>query len=53
MKCIPKKEWIDIEMEHTKNRFIAEKIARDHIKEYGCKYYPALKKMEAKLKRKN
>jgi hypothetical protein len=52
MTCRIKKEWIDIEMEHTKNRFWAKKIASDHVKEYGCGYYPALKKMERLLGRK-
>ena len=53
MNCKLRKEWIDVEMEHTTNRFIARKIAMDHLKEYGCKYYPALKKMESKLKKLN
>ena len=40
-----------VEMEHTTNSRVARKIALDHIHEYGCKYYPALIKMERKLKR--
>lgn len=52
MNCKLKKKWIDLEMEHTTNRFFAKKIACDHIKEFGSKYYPALIKMERKLKRK-
>lgn len=38
-------------MEHTKNRAVARKIACDHYKEFGARYYPALIKMEAKLAR--
>ena len=52
MKCKLKKEWISIEMEHTKNPAIARKIACDHVKEYGNKYYPALIKMEKRLSKK-
>jgi hypothetical protein len=52
MKCKLKKSWIDIELEHTKSRKIARKIANDHLKEMGCGYYPALIKMEKNLKRK-
>ena len=51
MKCKLKKSWIDIEMEHTKNRNIAKKIACDHVKEFKG-YYPALIKMERRLRRK-
>ena len=52
MECKLKKKWIEIEMEHTKNPAIARKIAKDHILEYGCDYYPALLKMEKKLSKK-
>lgn len=38
-------------MEHTKNPRYAKKIALDHFKEYGNAYYPALIRMEKKLKR--
>jgi len=51
MKCKVKKQWIDLEMEHTKSRKIARKIVGDHIREFGCTYYPALLKMEAKLEK--
>jgi hypothetical protein len=51
MTCKIKKAWIDIEMEHTNSRKTAEKIVNDHLKEMGCGYYPALIKMEKKLKR--
>ena len=51
LKCRVKKEWISNEMEHTKNRWFAEKIVRDHIKEYGCNYYPELKKLQKRLKK--
>jgi len=43
---------VKIEMEHTKSKKKAKKIATDHIKELGKAYYPALVKMEAKLKKK-
>ena len=48
--CI-KKRWINLEMEHTKNPNVAKKIVQDHIREFGCKYYPALIKLESKLKK--
>lgn len=51
LKCKIKKDWIEEEMIHTKNKFFAEKIVKDHVKEFGCKYYPALKKLERRLKR--
>jgi hypothetical protein len=50
-KCKLKKSWIDIELEHTKNRKVAKKIAQDHVNELGCGYYPSLIKMEKKLKK--
>lgn len=40
-----------VEMEHTTNRFIAEKIAKQHLCEFPS-YYKALKKMETRLKKK-
>lgn len=55
--CKLKKAWIDIEMEHSslfpkaKRRLMAKKIAQQHLDELGCGYYPALIKMEAKLKK--
>jgi hypothetical protein len=52
MDCKLKKSWIKAEMEHTSNPKIARKIACDHVKELGAGYYPALFKMEAKLKKK-
>lgn len=52
MVCKPKKSWINIELEHTKSRRLAKKIAGDHIKEFGCAYYPALMKMEKSLTKK-
>ena len=52
MTCRLKKEWIDIELEHTKDRKVARKIACDHVKELGQRYYPALIKMEKKLGKK-
>ena len=44
------KTWIDIEMEHTKSRKRARRIVEQHLAEYKD-YYPALIKMEAKLKK--
>lgn len=44
-------KWVDVEMEHTKSRRFARKIAQDHVNEFGCKYYPALLKMERRLRR--
>ena len=52
MGCKLKKAWIDIELEHTKDRSVARKIACDHYKEFGARYYPALIKMEKKLSKK-
>ena len=49
-KCKLKKAWIEIEKEHTSSEKVARKIACDHYKEFGAKYYPALIKMEARLK---
>ena len=40
-----------IEMEHTKNRWFAEKIAKDHLKEYPNYYTKGLIPMEKRLKR--
>ena len=51
MKCTINPSWIKLEMEHTKNRNYARKIVNDHIREFGCNYYPELIKMEKKLKR--
>lgn len=39
-----------MELEHTKNKRVAKKIAKDHLDEFP-KYYTALVKMEKKLKR--
>ena len=51
MACKIKKSWIELEKEHTKSNEKAKKIVEDHLKEFGCNYYPALIKMEKKLKR--
>jgi hypothetical protein len=40
---------IKVEMEHTSNKIIAEKIARDHLTEFPD-YYTALAEMEKNLK---
>jgi hypothetical protein len=57
MKCKIKKEWIATELdEHgslfpkNKRLLMAKKIATAHVIENGCAYYPALFKLEAKLK---
>jgi len=55
MGCKVKKAWVNIEMEHSHlfkigdKRLMAKKIAKDHIAEMGCSYYPSLIKMEKKL----
>lgn len=49
MTCKIKKEWVNIEKEHTKSNKKAEKIVNDHINEFGCRYYPELIKMEKRL----
>lgn len=53
MKCKIKKSWVDLEMEHTTSRTFARKIVNDHIREFGCSYYPTLTKLEKKLKRRS
>jgi hypothetical protein len=40
-----------MEKEHTNSDKKAEKIVEEHIKAHGCDYYPALIKMEKKLRR--
>lgn len=52
MSCKIRKSWIDLELEHTSSRKTAKNIVKDHIREFGCDYYPALKKMEKQLKKK-
>ena len=55
-KCKVKNSWVKVEMEHahlfpkSQQRKMAKKIAQDHLLEMGCGYYPALLKMERKLK---
>ena len=43
------KKWRAMEAEHTKNAMQQAKIVREHVREHGIGYYPALKKMEDKL----
>ena len=57
MKCKIKKAWIATELdEHgslfppKKRKAMAKKIATAHVIENGCGYYPALFKLEARLK---
>jgi hypothetical protein len=45
------KKWIKLEMEHTNQQAEAKRIVQDHLREFGKGYYPALIKMEKKLKR--
>ena len=52
MPCKIKKSWVNIEKEHTKSDKKATKIVKDHLREMGCGYYPALIKMEKSLKKK-
>ena len=42
------KMGIEVEMEHTTNKFISEKIAKDHLAEFSD-YYTALYEMEEEL----
>jgi hypothetical protein len=54
MKTIKDKvpeRWVKMEMEHTNSKKKARKIVQDHLDEHGMAYYPALIKMEAKLKK--
>lgn len=51
MACKILDKWVNIEMEHTDSKKEAIKIVKDHLKEHGCGYYPALIKMEARLKK--
>ena len=53
MKCNYKKELAigtEIEMEHHLGKKMAEKIAKDHLKEFSCYYTKGLLPMESKLK---
>ena len=50
MICKIKKSWVNIEKEHTNSNKVAKKIVKDHLREFGCNYYPSLIKMERKLK---
>ena len=40
-----------IEMEHTKSKRLARKIASDHLREFNCYYSKGLLPMEARLRR--
>jgi hypothetical protein len=51
MKKMTLKDKLKMEGEHTKSKKGQKKIVKDHEKEYGKVYYPALKKMESKLKK--
>jgi len=42
---------ISVELEHTRSRKVAERIASQHLCEYKD-YYTALRKMESELRRK-
>jgi hypothetical protein len=45
------KDKMKLESEHTKSKPKQKKIVIQHEKEHGAGYYPALIKMEAKLKK--
>lgn len=54
MKCNYKKELRigkKIELEHHLGKKMAEKIAKDHLKEFSCYYTKGLLPMEKRLKR--
>lgn len=58
MECKIKKSWVNAELEEHGHNFpksmrlkVAKKIAKDHINEMGCRYYPTLFKMERRLKK--
>jgi hypothetical protein len=38
--------------EHHVSPSIGRRIARDHVREFGTRYYPALERMEKRLKKK-
>ncbi len=44
--------WRKMEAEHSPRKQVQSRIVRQHVAEYGMKYYPALKRMEARLKKK-
>ena len=52
MGCKILKKWIEIEKEHTSSEKRARKIVQEHLKEWGCNYYPELIKMERRLAKK-
>ena len=41
-----------IEMEHTRSRLRARKIAKDHLNEFGDAYYHGLIRLENQLRKK-
>ena len=43
--------WRNMESEHTKSKAGQERIVRQHVEKYGQRYYPELKKLEARLKK--
>ena len=54
IKCNYSKEMrigAKIELEHTKSKRLARKIASDHLAEFKCYYSRGLLPMERKLKR--
>ena len=51
---IPNKQlemWMKMEAEHSSSKVVQSRIVHQHVNEFGVGYYPALKKMEARLKR--
>lgn len=54
MPNIPKRNlqaWMKMESEHSSSPVTQKRIVMQHIKKHGPGYYPALRKMEAKLPR--
>lgn len=44
--------WRKLEDEHSRNPAIQERIVKQHVAAHGIGYYPALARMEARLKKK-
>ena len=38
--------------EHHVSQSMGRKLARDHVREFGPKYYPAVERLEKRLKKK-
>ena len=44
--------WRRMEAEHSPSLRVQERIVKQHVAEYGLRYYPALARMERGLKKK-